>query len=60
MKREQIVELIERLIDEKYSMNSILASKTLGDNKQFFLDGAHKKVAKIKADLVEALGTADG
>lgn len=60
MKPEQIVDLLERLIDEKYSLNAILSSKTLGDNKQFFLDGARKKVATIKADLVEALKNPGG
>jgi hypothetical protein len=52
---EKVVEQIERLIDEKLKVVTILNSKSLGTNKEFFLNDARKKVDQIKGDLVDVL-----
>jgi|GEM_PF-5067630 len=37
MKVEHAADLVEKLIDEKMKLATILTSKTLGTNKEFFL-----------------------
>lgn len=55
MNSEKIVEHIEKLIDEKLKVVTILGSKHLGDNKEFFLNESRKKIADIKASFIETL-----
>jgi hypothetical protein len=55
MNAEHVVDIIEKLIDEKMKLATILTSKTLGSNKEFFLQELRKKNAEVKASLVEAL-----
>ena len=55
MTSEQFVEQIEKLIDEKLKLTTILSSKTLGENKEFFFNDSRRKIDQIKATLVEAL-----
>jgi hypothetical protein len=55
MTTEKIVEQIEKLIDEKLRMATILQSKSLGDQKEFFLNESRRKVQQIKTALLEAL-----
>ena len=55
MKPEQVADLIEKLIDEKMKLATIMNSKTLGPNKAMFLDDCHKKIGQVKAALLEAL-----
>jgi hypothetical protein len=55
MNPEQIAVLIEKLIDEKLKLASILGSKTLGANKSAFMEDCQKKVAQIRAGLIDAL-----
>lgn len=55
MTAEKLVEQIEKLIDEKLRLATILGSKSLGDQKEFFFKESRRKIDQIKADLVEAL-----
>jgi hypothetical protein len=55
MTSEKFVEQIEKLIDEKLKLATILNSKTLGENKEFFFNDSRRKVDQIKATLIEAL-----
>lgn len=55
MTANKIVEQIEKLIDEKLKVATILNSKGLGVNKEFFLNESREKVESIKAALCEAL-----
>ena len=55
MTSEKFVEQIEKLIDEKLKLATILNSKTLGENKEFFFNDSRRKIDQIKATLVEAL-----
>ena len=55
MTSEKVVEQIEKLIDEKLKVITILNSKSLGDKKEFFLNDSRKKVEQIKTALLEAL-----
>ena len=57
MNSEKVVEHIEKLIDEKFKVVTILGSKHLGDNKEFFLTESRKKIETLKAGLIEALKT---
>ena len=55
MKSEKIVEQIEKLIDEKLKVITIINSKSLGANKEFFLSESRKNVEQIKAALLDTL-----
>ena len=55
MTTEKFVEQIEKLIDEKLKLATILNSKTLGENKEFFFNDSRRKIEEIKAGLVDAL-----
>lgn len=55
MTSEKFVEQIEKLIDEKLKLATILSSKTLGENKEFFFNESRRKIDQIKSTLVEAL-----
>lgn len=55
MTSEKIVEQIEKLIDEKLRLTTILGSKSLGENKEFFFNESRRKIEQIKAGLIEAL-----
>ena len=55
MKPEHVADLIEKLIDEKMKLATIMNSKTLGPNKAMFLDDCRKKMGQVKAALLEAL-----
>ena len=55
MTSEKVVEQIEKLVDEKLKVITILNSKSLGANKEFFLNDSRKKIEQIKAALTEAL-----
>jgi hypothetical protein len=55
MTTEKAVEQIEKLIDEKLRVAAILQSKSLGDQKEFFLNESRRKVEQIKTALLEAL-----
>ena len=55
MTSEKVVEQIEKLIDEKLRLATILSSKNLGDKKEFFFHESHRKIDQIKADLIAAL-----
>ena len=55
MKPEQVAELLEKLIDEKLKLATILNSKTLGQNKMLFLDDCRKQIGQLKLALVAAL-----
>jgi hypothetical protein len=60
MTSEKFVEQIEKLIDEKLKLATILNSKTLGENKEFFFNDSRRKIDQIKATLVEALDNSRG
>lgn len=55
MKPERVADLIEKLVDEKMKLSTIMNSKTLGANKTMFLDDCRKKVEQVKAELLQAL-----
>lgn len=55
MTTEKVVEQIEKMIDEKLRLTLILNSKSLGDNKEFFLIESRRKIEEIKVRLIEAL-----
>jgi hypothetical protein len=55
MTSEKVVEQIEKLIDEKLKLATILTSKSLGTNKEFFLTESRKKIEQVKASLLDAL-----
>ena len=55
MTHEKTVELIEKLIDEKLKLATILASKNLGANKEFFLAESRKKIDQVKVSLLDVL-----
>ena len=59
MKPEQVAELIEKLIDQKISLEALGKSKTVaGEKRQFLVDASKENIAKTKASLVEALKSA--
>lgn len=60
MTSEKFVEQIEKLIDEKLKLATILNSKTLGENKEFFYKDSRRKIDQIKATLVDALNNPQG
>jgi hypothetical protein len=60
MTSEKFVEQIEKLIDEKLKLATILNSKTLGENKEFFFNDSRRKIDQIKATLIEALENSRG
>jgi hypothetical protein len=60
MTSEKFVEQIEKLIDEKLKLATILNSKTLGENTEFFFNDSRRKIDQIKATLVEALDNSRG
>ncbi len=60
MTNEKVVEHIEKLIDEKLRVVTILNSKSLGDSKEFFLNESRKKIEQIKTGLLEALKNPQG
>ena len=55
MRSEKIVDQIERLIDEKLRLTTILNSKGLGENKELLFNDSRKKIEQIKSCLVETL-----
>lgn len=55
MTAEQFVEQIEKLVDEKLRLATILASKNLGENKELFLNESRLKIEQIKKNLAQAL-----
>ena len=55
MRSEKIVDQIERLIDEKLRLTTILNSKGLGENKELLFNDSRKKIEQIKLCLVETL-----
>lgn len=55
MKADRVTELIEKLVEEKLRLAAVLNSKTLGENKEFFLVDCRKKIGQIKSDLYAAL-----
>jgi hypothetical protein len=56
MNPEQAVDLIEKLIDQKISLDSLAKSKTVaGDKRQFLLEATKQNVSKTKTSLLDAL-----
>ena len=55
MTPEKIVDQIERLIDEKLRLTTILNSKGLGENKELLFNESRKKIEQIKSCLIETL-----
>ncbi|MEP6664661.1 MAG: hypothetical protein ABJC04_13475 [Verrucomicrobiota bacterium] len=56
MNPQKIIEQIEKLIDEKFKVATILSAKSLGDSKELFLHESQQKIEQIKGELAEALG----
>ena len=59
MKPEQVVELVDKLIEERLRLHMVQTSKSIGANldKRTLTIGMEKKIALIKASLTEALTT---
>lgn len=56
MKPEQVADVIDKLIDERTKLNAIANVKTLtGDLKKSLNEECRKKIAQLKAELIEAL-----
>lgn len=56
MNAEQVVNLIDKLIEERLRLASVVESKTLGPNKPEFLADCKKRVAEAREKLIQALG----
>ncbi|MBC8003094.1 MAG: hypothetical protein H7X97_10960 [Opitutaceae bacterium] len=56
MNAEQVVTLIDKLIEERLRLASVVESKTLGPNKAAFLSDCKKRVAEAREKLIQALG----
>ena len=56
MNAEQVVNLIDKLIEERMRLASVVESKTLGPNKPEFLADCKKRVAEAREKLIQALG----
>lgn len=56
MNAEQVVNLIDKLIEERMRLASVVESKTLGPNKPAFLSDCKKRVAETREKLIQALG----
>ncbi|MEO6034712.1 MAG: hypothetical protein ABIQ35_05615 [Verrucomicrobiota bacterium] len=57
---ENVLEQIEKLIDEKLNAAAILTSKSLGTSKEFFMEESRQDIEKTKLRLLEALKNSPG
>ena len=56
MNAEKVVNLIDKLIDERLRLASVVESKTLGPNKPSFMSDCKKRVDEAREKLIQALG----
>lgn len=56
MNAEQVVNLIDKLIEERLRLATVVESKTLGPNKPAFMSDCTKRVAEAREKLIQALG----
>lgn len=56
MDAEKVVNLIDKLIDERLRLASVVESKTLGPNKPAFMADCTKRVTEAREKLTQALG----
>lgn len=56
MDAEKVVNLIDKLIDERLRLASVVESKTLGPNKPAFMADCTKRVTEAREKLIQALG----
>ena len=56
MNAKEVVNLIDKLIEERLRLASVVESKTLGPNKPAFLSDCKKRVTETREKLIQVLG----